>query len=237
MWPILLGIGALALLLLGFLALRGRRRHADEAVYDPVYDEPVAAEPEIVEERLTETVVEEPVAAPVAAVAPAVAAAESTDATRPWLDLSMRPVSVAATGDEAVFEIELFVGNTGGQTARDVRVSTWMFAGDVPSSDMEQLLIENRDIAAVEDVTLQPGDGANIAARMALPRASIDSIPVRPIVLADARYTLPDGSEGRTSAAFEVGVPEGDHLGAFSIREEEVREGVEARLDRVLERA
>jgi hypothetical protein len=38
-----------------------------------------------------------------------------------------------------------------------------------------------------------------------------------PVVVAEARYRLPDGSEGRTTASYAVGVPDGDDLAHFSI--------------------
>ena len=53
-----------------------------------------------------------------------------------------------------------------------------------------------------------------------------------PVVVADARYTLPDGSEGRTQASFAVGLPgEGDDLDPFAVdRSSGLIETVEARL-------
>ena len=53
------------------------------------------------------------------------------------------------------------------------------------------------------------------------------------MVVADARYTLPDGSEGRTHASFAVGVAEGEGeaLAPFPIdRSSGLSENVEARL-------
>ncbi len=53
------------------------------------------------------------------------------------------------------------------------------------------------------------------------------------MVHADARYTLPDGSEGRTHASFAVGVPaaESGELQPFlTDRSSGLRENVEARL-------
>lgn len=237
--PWLLGLGGLILLGLVFFAFSRRRRDAADTDY-VAYEEPDHVVPMVDEEPpvADPAPVAQPVnVAPLAAAAAAPLAVAALDEQRPWLDLSMRPVSVGASGDEAVVEIELFVDNTGGVTASNVRIATWMFAGDVPSSDMEQLLIDRADEAAIEDVTIEPGSGANIATRMVLPREALDATAIRPIVLADARYTLPDGSEGRTSAAFEIGVLEGDSIQPFALGESEIREGVEARLDRVLERA
>ena len=55
---------------------------------------------------------------------------------------------------------------------------------------------------------------------------------VSPVIVADARYRLPDGSEGRTSASFVVGMTpeEGGGLEPFSLARPEMHENVEARL-------
>ena len=50
-------------------------------------------------------------------------------------------------------------------------------------------------------------------------------------MVADARYTLPDGSEGRTHASFAVGLPSGDGLEPFAVDlPSGLRDDVEARL-------
>jgi hypothetical protein len=54
-------------------------------------------------------------------------------------------------------------------------------------------------------------------ASVALPTADVEGDAVLPVVVADARYRLPDGSEGRTSASFAVGVPDGEELAHFGI--------------------
>jgi hypothetical protein len=51
------------------------------------------------------------------------------------------------------------------------------------------------------------------------------------VVVADARYRLPDGSEGRTHASFAFGLPSGDGLAPFDADEPSgLRDDVEARL-------
>jgi hypothetical protein len=57
-------------------------------------------------------------------------------------------------------------------------------------------------------------------------------------VVADARYRLPDGSEGRTAASFIVGRADasGD-LGAFALDDSGMHEEIEARLYGEPERA
>ena len=72
----------------------------------------------------------------------ALAAASEPEAGRPWIEFLMRPLRAGTTTDDAVVEFELTVGNTGSVRAKDVRISTWMFAaGSAEESDMERMLI------------------------------------------------------------------------------------------------
>jgi hypothetical protein len=207
--PWLLG----GLVLLGALIFFARRRRRDEVVYDALPEErvvtaePVAAVPLAVA----------PLAATAADEQPAALSAGSA-AGRPWLELLMRPVRAGVAGDEARVEFELIVDNQGESAARDVRVSTWMFAAGSPQdSEMERMLIEPPADASLPEVTIDAGDGKRIQATVALPTAEVDGDAVLPVVVADAHYRLPDGSEGRTSARFAVGVPDGDDLAYFAI--------------------
>jgi hypothetical protein len=192
--PWLLG-GLLLIGALAFFALRGRRR---AEVVDEVY-EPAPV-----------------VAAPVAAAAPIVAPVETAiPAGRPELDLAMRPVRAGVSGDDARVEFELTVGNSGPVAAENVRISTWMLAAG--SSEAESALIVPRDHADTPPVTIGAGESRTMEASVALPTAQVDGDAVLPVVVADARYRLPDGSEGRTSASFAVGVPDGEELAHFGI--------------------
>jgi hypothetical protein len=130
-----------------------------------------------------------------------------------------------------VVEFEMTVGNTGSVTARDVRVSTWLLAAGSPEeSEMERMLIDRPTGGAQPGVTIDPGNGRKIETAVAMPTAGIvDSI--LPVVVADVRYRLPDGSEGRTSASFSVGVPVEGELARFDVEQPSgLHEGVEARL-------
>jgi len=130
-------------------------------------------------------------------------------AERPWLEFSMRPVRAGTNVDEALVEIELTVGNSGTVPARDVRISTFLLSSDPNGSEMERLLIDPPADATTDPVTIKPGEGKRIDATLALLKADMgENLPdtIRPIIVADARYTLEDGSEGRTSASFVVGV-------------------------------
>ena len=188
------------------------------------HPEPVHAEPEV-----HTPVAETPVAA-AAGLGAAAAAAPAADAGRPWIDFLMRPVRAGVGEDKAVVEFELSVDNNGSAPAEDVRISTWMFpAGGTPESEVERMLIEPGE-AIVPPETIGVGDGRRIEASVALPRTVLhDSI--LPVVVADARYTLPDGREGRTSATFAVGVPLGEELAHFDVDNPSgLHEHVEARL-------
>jgi len=195
--PWLLG-GLLLLGALAFFALRGRRR---TAVHDEVYERAPAPVAPVV---------------PVAAAAPIVTPVDTvTPAGRPELDLTMRPVRAGVSGDDARVEFELTVGNSGPVAAENVRISTWMLAAG--SSEAESALIVPRDHADTPPVTIGAGESRTMEASVALPTAEVAGDAVLPVVVADARYRLPDGSEGRTSASFAVGVPDGEELAHFGI--------------------
>jgi hypothetical protein len=179
----------IAALLLGVVAfvLARRRRRVDD-VYEESHDEPMAA----------------PVAAP-----PAVAAG---DWGRPWLDLALQPVRAGVEGKEAVVEFALKVDNHGVAPARDVRVSAFMLQAG--ASDAERNLIAPKEMPPVE---IAPGETKQVETAVALPTDKVEGDSVLPVVVADARYRLPDGSEGRTSATFAVGVPDGEELAHFAV--------------------
>ena len=199
------------LLLVGALAFFGLRRRRRTAVRDEVYEPSPAA------------------VAPVAAAAAIVTPVDTvTPARRPELDLTMRPVRAGVSGDDARVEFELTVGNRGEVAAEDVRISTSMLAAG--SSEAESALIVPRDHADAPPVTIGAGEERTMQASVALPTSAVDGDAVLPVVVADARYRLPDGSEGRTSAAFAVGVPDGEELAHFGIENPSgLHEGVVAR--------
>lgn len=261
-WPWLLGgailvVGALALLLMR------RRRTEDEPFvteYEPVAAAPVA-EPAIAPGVVTAT---EPVAPPLPLTdvapekeprEPLVATAEEAtiaepDASelaevtqgaapighRPWIELGIRPVRAGTSDEEALVEIELTVGNAGDMEAKDVRISTFMLADGEPS-EMEQLLTEHAGDTAVPPVTIPAGEGTRVDTTLAVPKGDLGRT-FNPVVVADARYRLPDGSEGRTSASFRVGRPAGEGgLGPIGSSRPHIVEDVAAELDQLLERA
>jgi hypothetical protein len=138
-----------------------------------------------------------------------VAAAESG---RPWLDLALEPVRAGVKDDEAVVEFALRVDNHGVAPARDVRVSAFMLQAG--ASEAERNLIQPKAMPPVE---IAPGETKQVETAVALPTDKVEGDSVLPVVVADARYTLPDGSEGHTSATFAVGVPDGEELAHFAV--------------------
>jgi hypothetical protein len=244
----LLAGGAILIAALAFFGLRGRRRRTDDAVYEETaYEAPVAeAAPEPSFVRPTADPVPTYVA-PVAAAAAAPAVAEEASVEdadqsdvdalaadsepvsgRPWLEFLMRPVRAGTSQDDTIVQFELTVGNTGTVAAKDVRISTWMFAGN-EGSDMERTLITPPAGASVSEVDIEAGDGTRVDGEISMPKSDRDT--VLPVVHADARYRLPDGTEGRTSASFSVGLPDGDGISPFQLdRATGLIETVEARL-------
>lgn len=254
------GLAALAILAIGLFVLRRRRveeEYYDEPYVEEAYVEPVAVapvvepmpvakveprkEPEI--QRRTKAKLESISVAPdeVHVVEPEAAeVAELTAGTapvaeRPWLEFAMRPVRAGTNVDEALVEIELTVGNSGTVSAKDVRISTFLLSSDPKGSEMERLLLSPQSDATTDPVTIEPGEGKRIDATLALLKADMgDKLPAsfRPIVVADARYTLPDGSEGRTSASFEIGVTpeEGGGLDPIELSRSSMFENVGAEL-------
>ena len=168
----------------------------------------------------------------------AIVASSEPVANRPWIEFMLRPIRAGTTSDDAVVEFELTVGNTGSVAARDVKVSTWMFAaGSAQDSEMEQMLINPPADARVSESTIEPGDGTRVEASISLPKTGLEEM-VLPVVVADARYRLADGSEGRTSASFAIGmVAEGETLAPFPTdRASGLIDSVEARLHGDLQR-
>lgn len=222
LWAWLLA-AALAVAGLLLFARRRRRVHEEDYVGD---QEPVAAAPVAAAPIAAAPIVS---AMPFAPAVPAAVAAAAAEGGRPWIELLMRPVRAGVGEDAARVEFELGVENKGSAAAHDVRISTWMLPAGA-GSEMERMLIEHPAGVERTEATIAPGDAARIETAVALPRAGlVDAIT--PVVVADARYRLPDGSEGRTSASFAVGVPDGDDLIMFDVDNPSgMHEGVEARL-------
>ncbi|HEX8375408.1 MAG TPA: hypothetical protein VF606_09535, partial [Geminicoccaceae bacterium] len=201
-WPWLVLAG---LLLLAGGLLFARRRRGTTIVEDHAYEERrISEEPSLAPA---------PVAAPLAAAPIAAAAATSTGTPR--IELSMHPVRAGVAGADARVEFQLIVVNRGDAVAEDVRISTWMLASG--SSEMERALIEPREAADTPPVTIEAGQSRTLEAAVALPTADLKRDSVLPVVVADAHYRLPDGSQRHTRVSYAVGVPDGEELAHFSV--------------------
>lgn len=162
---------------------------------------------------------------------------------RPQLELAMRPIRAGINRDEGVVEFELTIANAGGVQAEDVRVAAFMLS-DRPGQDgaMERLLIDPPADAVIATDDIAPGDGARIDAAVTLRRDELHVASdgkghegFTPVVLADARYRLPGGGEGRTAAAFTIGrVNGGETLVPIALDDEPAMYAdIEARLHSV----
>jgi hypothetical protein len=208
----------------------------------PLAAVPIAAAAVLSDEPAPVAAEEASLAQPEAEEVASLTEADAPVADRPWLEMSLRPVRAGTNVDEALVEIELTVGNSGSVAATDVRISTFMFAsGPAHDGDVERMLVERGD-DGVPPVTINPGEGTRVDATLALSKADlIESTngSILPIIVADARYTLPDGSEGRTSASFTIGVSEegGPAMAPIQLGERAMHDDVEARLHGVPEHA
>jgi len=198
-------IGAAALLLLN-------RRRAGTVVYEENAYEPAP--------RVTEAVAAAP---PVV-----VPAAEPEPAGVPAIALAMRPLRAGVEDDCARVEFELTVDNRGTAEARQVTVSTLLLAGG--ASEAERSLIAPDAAAGTPPIDIPAGEARTVQAAVALPRGDIKGDSLLPVVVADASYRLPDGSEARVSARFAVGLPDGEELARFDAEHPSgLHEGVVAR--------
>jgi len=159
---------------------------------------------------------------------------------RPWLEFALRPVKAGVNVMDAVVEFELTVGNAGTVAAEDVRIAAWLISAS-PNQDAEiaRFLESTPPEAIMAPIEIAPGDGKRIDAAIVLPRTGVNVVTVRdrpffvPLVLIDARYALPGGGEGRSSAAMVIGtVREGNEkLGPIWLdRGVQMHTNVEARL-------
>jgi hypothetical protein len=189
-WPLIVAAILLLLGALAFLIARGGRRRPETVIHR-----------EVIEEAPPLAVLPPPPPAPVG---------------RPRIDLRMRPVRAGVQGEGARVEFELTVLNEGPVDAEDVRVYTWMTQSG-GGQDATRALLPPPGHVGTPPVSLAAGEARTLQASVALPRAELTGTSLLPAVVADIRYRLPGGREGRTAAAFSVGLPAGDELGAFPL--------------------
>lgn len=130
---------------------------------------------------------------------------------RPQLELAIRPTRAGMSRRGASVGFELTVANAGGAPAQDVRIGAFMLGEHSgQQSELERMLINPPQGSRIDAETIAPGDGATLEAMLTMPRDKVDAIAgdadgFTPLLVADARYRLPDGREGRTAAAFRIG--------------------------------
>jgi len=153
-------------------------------------------------------------------------------ADRPWLEFGIRPLRAGTSHKDAMVEVELIVGNAGDTEAEDVRISTFMLASGT-ADEMDHILTEHLSDASAEPVNIAPGEGTCVDAILSVSRTELNGdTSFEPIVVAEARYKLPNGSEGRTSAAFKLGVTDdkGDRFDPIALDRAEIYHSVAAQL-------
>lgn len=130
---------------------------------------------------------------------------------RPQLELAIRPIRAGMSRRGASVGFELTVANAGGAPAQDVRIGAFMLGEhSAQQSEIERMLTNPPQGSSIDAETIAPGDGATLEAMLTMPRDKVDAIAsdddgFTPVLVADARYRLPDGREGRTAAAFRIG--------------------------------
>jgi hypothetical protein len=187
-WPVIVVAILLLLGAIAFLIARGGRRQA--VVHREVIEEP----------RVEQTLAAVPAAAP---------------AARARIALSLLPLRAGVEGEGARVEFELTVANHGEAAAEDVSVSMWMSADS--TRDPTRALFPPQGHVSTPAVTLAAGETRVLSASVALPRAELGERALLPVVAVDARYRIGDHGEGRTAAAFMVGLPAGEELGPFAV--------------------
>lgn len=146
---------------------------------------------------------------------------------RPQLELAMRPIRAGMSRRGATVGFELTVANAGGAPADNVRIGAFMLGEHAAQqSEIERMLINPPADSSVDAQTIAPGDGTTLEAMVTMPRDAVDAIAgddagFTPVLVADARYRLPDGREGRTAAAFRIGRSNGGmHLEPIAIQDD-----------------
>ncbi len=146
---------------------------------------------------------------------------------RPQLELAMRPIRAGMSRRGATVGFELTVANAGGAPAKDVRIGAFMLGEhSAQQSEIERMLSNPPKDSSMDAETIAPGDGTTLEAMLTMPRDAVDAIAgdddgFTPVLVADARYRLPDGREGRTAAAFRIGrVNGGTQLEPIAIQDD-----------------
>jgi hypothetical protein len=217
-------------------------RVADPVAAAPIFVAP-RHEPEVIPATPQPALENAELVAPDAADIDAVLGGAKPQGRRPVLELAMRPTRAGMSRRGAMVEFELTVANAGALPAEDVRIGAFMLGDSaaVPS-EIERLLLHPPAEQVVPAERIEPGDGTRLNAAVTLPRELVEAAAhagdddgFTPVLVADARYRLPDGGEGRTAAAFTIGrINGGEHLVPIALQDDPaVYADIEARLHSV----
>ena len=216
-------------------------RIADPIAAAPVFVAP-RHEPEVAPAAAQPALENPELVAPDAADIDAVLGGAKPQGRRPVLELAMRPTRAGMSSRGAMVEFELTVANAGALPAEDVRIGAFMLGDSAAApSEIERLMMHPPADQVVPAERIEPGDGRRLNAAVTLPRELVDAAAhdgddgFTPVLVADARYRLPGGGEGRTTAAFTIGrVNGGEHLVPIALQDDPaVYADIEARLHSV----
>jgi hypothetical protein len=160
--------------------------------------------------------------APIAAEVPGAPLAAAPVATalarrgRPKLELKVRPVRAGVVDRVASVDFHLQVLNAGSGPARDVAISSWMYAaGDGEPSEAERMLIEHPVAMTIEEIGA--GDSRRLHSNARLAVSGIEGDSILPVIVVDIVYRHGENLDGRASASFAVGVPLDGELAHFDL--------------------
>lgn len=216
LWIAAIAAGVLALL--SFLYMRRRRgrgvvyeetQFVEEQMAVPEADVPGAP----FENPATDAALL-PLTATSLAAAPLLETAPPTDDARPRLELVFTPAAASATDQQATVDFALTVTNGGDAPARNVRMEARLFAmGDDHDAVLTRFFADPLAQPVPVADTLVPGVGAELRAKVTLPRSA-----VRPIQVADRVLFVPlvafnllydwggdDVRTGQTAMSYVVG--------------------------------
>ncbi|HEY7809000.1 MAG TPA: hypothetical protein VIA98_01315 [Allosphingosinicella sp.] len=222
-----------ALALLGFLALR-RRRKGDDAEEDQVVETLAEAEPQVQERPRslpqTPPPALKPAAKPALKLPPKVRAVPAAPpqpvGPRAILEVEFIPARASSTEEAAIVEFELVLKNVGDAPAGNIRIDTRMFNATATKEMAEFLKGPIHDESGSPHVQIVPGDELRLASAMAMPKQDVREIMMQgqrlfvPAVASIVAWNWGDGEKGRLSLSWLVGREtenKADKMGAFRL--------------------
>jgi hypothetical protein len=222
-----------ALALLGFLALR-RRRKGDDVEEDQAVASFAEAEPEPQERPRslpqTPPPALKPAAKPALKLPPKVRAVPAAPpqpvGPRAILEVEFIPARASSTEEAAIVEFELVLKNVGDAPAGNIRIDTRMFNATATKEMAEFLKGPIHDESGSPHVQIVPGNELRLASAMAMPKQDVREIMMQgqrlfvPAVASIVAWNWGDGEKGRLSLSWLVGREtenKADKMGAFRL--------------------